>query len=64
MFISAYKSDLGRKLISKLYTTLEDLKGDDAIYIKERWEKESNIGKQLVPHLGENTDGKTLQDFL
>ncbi len=43
MFTSAYELNLGRKLISKLYTGVENLKGNDTVYIKERWEREANI---------------------
>lgn len=41
MFTSAYESDLGRKLISKLYTGVENLNGNDTLYVKEKWEKEA-----------------------
>ena len=41
MFISAYESDQGKKLISKFYKEQENLKGDNSKYIKEKWEKEA-----------------------
>lgn len=34
---------MGQKLISKLYKGVQDLKGKDTMYIKERWEREANI---------------------
>lgn len=43
MFTSAYASNLGRKLISELYMGVENLKGNNTVYIKERWEREANI---------------------
>lgn len=35
MFTSAYHF--------KLYKGVEDLKGNDTVYIKERWQREANI---------------------
>lgn len=35
LFTSAYESNVGRKLISRLYMGVEDLKGNDTLYIKE-----------------------------
>lgn len=43
MFTQAYESNLGGKLISKLYRGVEDLKGNDTVYIKQKWEREANI---------------------
>lgn len=43
MFTSAYESKLGKKLICRLYKGVEDLKGNDTVHIKERWEREANI---------------------
>ena len=41
LFILVYESDLGKKLISKLYKGVENLKGKDTAYIKEKWEKKA-----------------------
>ncbi len=43
MFTATYESKLGTKLISRLYKGVEDLKGTDTVYIKERWERDANI---------------------
>ncbi len=41
LFISAYESDLGKKLITKLYEEVENLKSNNTTYIKEKWGKEA-----------------------
>lgn len=46
LFISAYESDSGKKIISKLYKEVEKIKGNNTTYIKEKWEKEA--GKVLT----------------
>ena len=43
IFTATYESKLGTKLISRLYKAVEDLKGTDTVYIKERWERDANI---------------------
>ncbi|KAJ0000415.1 hypothetical protein NQD34_012257 [Periophthalmus magnuspinnatus] len=43
IILDASKSELSRKIISKLYTALEDLKADTTEYVKGRWEREANI---------------------
>lgn len=79
MFTSANESDLSRKLISKLHTGLENLKGNNTVYCLQkrsgrkkqiysyRWTNGKrlmcNSGKQFAPYLGGNMDGKTLQDI-
>lgn len=45
LFISAYESDLGKKLITKLYKEVENLKGNNTTYIKENWGNEA--GREL-----------------
>ncbi len=47
IFLIGYRSDPGRGNISKIYKVLQELEGEDAAYIKEKWEKESNITIQL-----------------
>lgn len=51
-----------RKLISKLYTELQNIKGDNTIYIKDKWEKESYFelhnGKVHLHSAGKNLHGK------
>lgn len=37
------ESKVGRKPISKLYIGLENLKENDTVYIKAKWEREANI---------------------
>ncbi len=43
IFINAYKENSSRKLISRLYSTLQMDRGHSTMYIKSRWEKETNI---------------------
>lgn len=43
IFLLSYRSDPGRGNISKIYKVLRELEGGDTAYIKEKWEKESNI---------------------
>lgn len=38
LFILAFESNLGKKFISKLYTGVGNLKGNDTVYLKEQWE--------------------------
>lgn len=45
--VSAYQSKLNKKLISKLYRGLENLKNQDTQYIKQKWEAEANITLSL-----------------
>lgn len=74
LFILAYESDSGKKIISKLNKEVEKLKGNNTAYIKEwsgrkrleggyqrRNGKRSvnNNGKQPAPSHGENIVGKT-----
>ena len=52
LFIVAYESDSGKKIISKLYKEVEKLKGNNTAYIKEKWEKEA--GRMLSEEEWEN----------
>uniref|UniRef100_A0A0S7EK45 PPUP8751 n=1 Tax=Poeciliopsis prolifica TaxID=188132 RepID=A0A0S7EK45_9TELE len=62
MFISANDSKLGKKIISKLYTGLENLKKSKTTWIKLRcklWageleERCGNSGEHLVPFPGDD----------
>lgn len=47
VFLMAYDSDAGPRIISILYSGLDDLKGENTSYIKEKWEKERNFSLQL-----------------
>lgn len=47
IFLLSYKSDPGRGNISKIYKVLQGLVKEDTAYIKEKWEKESNITMQM-----------------
>lgn len=40
VFLMSYKSDPGRRNISKLYNKLNELSEEGMIYIKDKWEKE------------------------
>lgn len=53
LFILAFESNLGKKLISKLYTGVGNLKGNDTVYIKEQWENEEKM--MLSVEEGEET---------
>ena len=43
IFLLGYKSHPGRGNISRIYKVLQELVGEDTVYIKEKWEKESNM---------------------
>lgn len=43
IFTKAYKGNLSRKLISRIYLALQMNRGFSTMYIKSRWEKEANI---------------------
>lgn len=44
VFISAYKTDSGLKVISRLYRALQEIKLTSSTYIKQKWRRESNNG--------------------
>ena len=43
IFIDAFKGNSNRKLISKIYPSLQLEMGLSTLYVKTRWEKEANI---------------------
>lgn len=42
VFISAYNSEYNIKIISRMYNCFSNRKSEDALYIKEKWDRESN----------------------
>ena len=44
VLISAYKTDTGLKVISRLFRALQEIKFASSTYIKQKWERESNSG--------------------
>lgn len=47
IFLLAYRSDLERGKISKIYRVLQEMEDEDTTNTKEKWEKESNINIQM-----------------
>lgn len=47
IILLGYRSDPERGNISKMYKMLQEVEGNDAAYIKKKWEKESNIVMQM-----------------
>lgn len=42
IFISAYNSESNSKTISKIYNCFSQRKSQESLYIKEKWDSESN----------------------
>ena len=42
MFVSAYKGVSNNKIISRIYNCFSNKKSEEAFYIKEKWDRESN----------------------
>lgn len=47
IYISAYRSESGHKMISKLYRSIQEFSGESTSYIKERWEREGNFAMTI-----------------
>ena len=43
IFVNTYKGNLSRKLISRIYSALQEDRGHSTMHITSRWEKEANI---------------------
>lgn len=42
VYFLAYRADCGNKVISRLYKGLQEMKTTSTIYVKQKWERESN----------------------
>lgn len=43
IFAEAYKGGIHKKLLSKIYSCIQSSKSHSTLYVKEKWEKETNI---------------------
>lgn len=43
IFIDAYKNGTHKKLISRIYSSIQSSKNHSTLYVKDKWEKETNI---------------------
>lgn len=43
IFIDAYKGGTHKKLISRIYSSIQSSKNHSTLYVKDKWEKEANI---------------------
>lgn len=43
VFIDAYKSGTHKRMISRIYSSIQSSKNHSTLYLKDKWEKEANI---------------------
>lgn len=63
IFLLGYRSDPGRGNLSKINKELQELEGEDTTYIKEKWEKESNITMKIILQQWKSTSALSWGEF-
>ena len=69
LFQNAYADSTYQKIVSRLYGVLQDMKGDNTLNIKARWEAEGNIDisaeewERICEHQWKMTSSPTWREF-